>query len=1551
MQTYGNKIWNDATDNDNKTVVKLKEKDLASLCRLLDNAGLNYYAYSSNGYSRLAFNSKDLEWFKRIVGKDLAEQLDYQLPSKPYHPNTRMNIFGTIEFRYIPHKKYFSGDPDLLLKMAEILTEKGIHFSGRIYTEKTAKLTISDENIDELHKIKDEISEKRSLKSHAVLALDQEDSIEAVRLHDELSARRSTIISRQTQTKNQNKATSASVEPKQMQHFHSIILQKNHFSHIKPYLNLYLDYSYQSDARKVILQSSSSLDDIKSAIAFAARHYEIIEELRQCGFDKTQINAIEEVIRAAAHQDVDITQYLNTDYSVDELNELSKPLIAYINANIIDRMSNVGNVVNNLADTIDLINDRLNERKFYENHEYNAAQKNAIAECVANGMSWDALQEIDESFSAEQIHTLADMFIKAIKGDIEPSSITDFVNSVKNTTLLEQMDFTYQLETLTDSMLDRHSDLMVMLKNNFDKNIDLRSFSDNYIDKFVTELPMPENEAFMLYYFSDEHHDSIVDYIYKKAYKETESLITIENFAKENDIPYSDNGNVDAEAEADIYAYDGSMSIEDFRKMQLLNMLAEIIDSDDDTPYKLIEAFDGAAMPGWEKGDNMPKLNRIKKALYDILGDEDKTEKVFACIAKNKYNVSFEKEILFSQADLARFIAEHTLSSDEWEDMAYPLFENGFLNNNRPHDTGYFGYNLSEPELYALAERYHNGEDIRREIALGLLSESKNANIEFVFEDGKISDRTFYYTENDRNSLHLERIENGYICTFEGTESFVPFEEIGQAFIDRIHDEFEDLTYWAVLDYIKDDIPDISDDTIKQLIAAFDGAAMPGWEKGDNTPKLNRIKKALYDILGDEDKTEKAFSCIAKHKYNVSFESERKTNSLEFYFGEEKNSEWFTESDLLYDFVQKNPDCSFALGNAIAQYLDEKQHSERNVSELKAGWYKKTNFTISAIINNEGFNYSGRFDIGDGKDDGGGSLIDHIRTHNEGILKYTQYPFNQPEYKENAQKTLDIFVPFLEAHSELTAEEQRIFDDFKTNNPIRTREDVEKAQVKYQIYQLSADDKYHGIRFEGMEQLKKDGVQLNHDDYELVYEGEVGEFRGNATLEALFAQYNNDRPEDFRGHSLSVSDVIVISVDGKDTAYFCDSFGFTEMPEFFREKELVQEKPESAKVSDLAVGDTIMYEGKRREIEEISTDRIKMKDLDAPDYGGILLGTSDVLAYDGWQQDMEEKGFEIISKGGQQAEKAELEDRGPVSLRKVGDFYEMFGKDAEIGAEVLDLHMISKHGEPMVGFPDIKKDEFSEKLKRAGYSVVTDEQSALLNAAASAEEEAQISGLAKDDFTITDNSLGEGGAKAKFKANIEAIKCLKALESEHRPTTSEEKEILSKYVGWGGISQAFDSENKCWSNEYKQLKELLTDDEFTAACESTLNSFYTSPIVIDSIYSALRQFGYNGGNLLEPSCGVGNFFGRMPEDLRSLSNLYGVEIDSLTGRIAKAIYNTANIQIKGFEKTDFQDGCFDVAVGNVPFGDLVFRDQEYKTSKLHDYFFAKTLDNASVNYG
>lgn len=762
------------------------------------------------------------------------------------------------------------------------------------------------------------------------------------------------------------------------------------------------------------------------------------------------------------------------------------------------------------------------------------------------------------------------------------------------------------------------------------------------------------------------------------------------------------------------------------------------IDSIDETfTAEDIQAYDEILHNALQESDVADFLTAHKQAVID---------------RENAERVPTEEEVLFPKADLAKFLAERTLSSDEWEDMAYPLFDSGYLDKHKPNDKAAFGYHLSEPALYDLAQRYHDGEDIRRELALGLLEGSGAADIEFIFEQGEISDRTYYYAENLRHSLHTERTEDGFKCSFGGMERFVSFEEIGQAFIDRIHEEFDDLAFWWVRDDLQEAVPDISDERISDLLTAFDGAAMADWEKGDNRSKLNRIKKALYDILGDEVQTENAFAIIAKKKYNVTFEPERKPDSLEFQFGYSKdgNDRWFTESGLLSDFAEEHGEISFALANALMEYLDDKQHKERMIPDLNAGYYKKTNFEIRAVVDGQEFNFSNRFDIGDGKGSGGGSLIDHIRTICENAVASTNYPYNTPESKETPRNMLNVLVPYLEFHSALTAEEQKILDDFKEKNPIRTIDDVEKAQGKFQIYQLPSGDEYHGVRFESMDRLKADGVQLNKDDYALVYEGEVGEFRGNATLEALYTQFNIDHPEDFRGHSLSVSDVIVISVDGKDTAYFCDSFGFTEMPEFFREKELVQEKPETAKVSDLAVGDIIMYDGARREVEKISDKSISLKDLDAPNYGGILLGTSDVLAYDGWQQDMEEKGFEILSKAEKPAveapEKAEPEDKGSVSLCKVGDFYEMYGKNAEIGAEVLGLRMLSKNGSPMVGFPDHVKDEYSAKLREAGYTVLI-EQAFELNPPKREAEKLQTLQQVVDKFFGTDceSAETEGG--------------------------------------------------------------------------------------------------------------------------------------------------------------------------------------------------------------
>ena len=212
------------------------------------------------------------------------------------------------------------------------------------------------------------------------------------------------------------------------------------------------------------------------------------------------------------------------------------------------------------------------------------------------------------------------------------------------------------------------------------------------------------------------------------------------------------------------------------------------------------------------------------------------------------------------------------------------------------------------------------------------------------------------------------------------------------------------------------------------------------------------------------------------------------------------------------------------------------------------------------------------------------------------------------------------------------------------------------------------------------------------------------------------------------------------------------------------------------------------------------------------------------------------------------------------------------------------------------------------------------------------------------NFRITDAHLGEGGPKAKFQANIEAIKLLKYLEETTGQATPEQQEVLSRYVGWGGLADAFDPEKPAWASEYAQLKELLTPEEYAAARSSTLNAHYTSPTVIQSIYEAVGRMGFETGNILEPSMGVGNFFGMLPEEMRN-SRLYGVELDPVSGRIARQLYPKADITVGGFETTDRRD-FFDLAIGNVPFGQYQVNDKAYNklNFSIHNYFFAKALD-------
>lgn len=838
---------------------------------------------------------------------------------------------------------------------------------------------------------------------------------------------------------------------------------------------------------------------------------------------------------------------------------------------------------------------------------------------------------------------------------------------------------------------------------------------------------------------------------------------------------------------------------------------------------------------------------------------------------------------------------------------------------------------------------------------------------------------------------------------------------------------------------------------------------------------------------------------IAQREELASFEEiynpendEKPEKSLSFHFGD-KDSEWFTESDLLYDFVQKNPNMSFAIANAIIEYLDEKQHSERNIPELHAGWYKKTDFTVTTKINGQEFTHSGRFDIGDGAGTGGGTLIDHIEQFAKGALAQG-FPYNSEDDRESLNYLLDSVVPFLKKNAELTAEEINIFNRFKDDNPVRTSADVEiteppaiadfraKTEENFKFYNFKPVEIENivkdfvqrvfeengvtaeiqgaavtGSRSRGLENADSDidvVIEIDSDlkeyalfniihDEELTLEGytidinpikadETGTLESYLpTAEAYLAEKAQHMKEPEQKSNLPTFDVYIYDKEsGANSPMQCQAKNADEAmkmaDEYIRrwhlieaeitdvqlvesEKEIKKDEPiAETEVND----DTPLFD--ESVIAEAGLGFVPDKELEAfgndtQDYEQLTLfgepepinksaptQTVTPIQYGEPVADVnrfEELHKEIMRGSGFEDGKFRIADFFQEHSPNNKEFADFLKNEYGTGGHTSDGNIFSvNHDSKGIQFTlrstdggiseetfdfswtdaakltadlimhdkyitqdDIDRRISSAKFKIEHFNPEYDSMDTVVKARAILEKyggeeekndsEPEVKADEKSqNFTITDDKLGEGGAKTKFRNNLLAIQTLKQIEIEDRCATSEEQEILSKYVGWGGLAQAFDSNNEQWGKEFSQLFNALTPKEYEDARKSVLDSFFTSPAIIDGIYEALEKFGFSGGNLLEPSCGVGNFLGKMPSEMAEHTHIYGVEIDSISGRIAKQLYPDADIQVTGFENTNFQNGSFDIAVGNVPFGDLNFPDKQYGTTKLHDFFFAQTLD-------
>ena len=636
---------------------------------------------------------------------------------------------------------------------------------------------------------------------------------------------------------------------------------------------------------------------------------------------------------------------------------------------------------------------------------------------------------------------------------------------------------------------------------------------------------------------------------------------------------------------------------------------------------------------------------------------------------------------------------------------------------------------------------------------------------------------------------------------------------------------------------------------------------------------------------------------VITEKQETETLTEEKPDSITFSIG-------FSEHPAFYDrqLNDRFTDLSFALGNKLLGVLDEKQHREREDEGKQVGWYHKTDFEISAVVGGEDFHYEGRFDIGDGE----GDLIAHIKNFYDYCLS-PDCPFI-PEWKRQGEdyyreqmETLrfgrDVFIPFLEQHTELTPEDEKLLAEIMATEADWNR----KAEDKEQDSDLQPEviARYKSDNESIAIVQAPNGKYFNHYGYDEDNGSFVSSAGGFDTFEEAEKTLYAHRP------------TAVEMEEEKDTPHY------------------TVEQTSDAFADPFIIRDNTVPEG--RDGQYYDVDGIYQTfetEEEAQEYADTLNSAEHIV--------------KLFAAKDAEREAEQKQDNSDLIGREVTIDNRRYLIES-IGEISGDVSMRDITFQNNVGFP-------INRVEKVGYVRRLLEQAEKeLPPEEKTEAPVKYSVPAYSDnrhnYHITDDALGVGGAKEKFRNNMAAVNLLHELQLENRLATPEEQETLAKYVGWGGLSMAFDENNAAWAEEFKELYASLSPEEYRAAKESTLTAFYTPPVVIKAMYEALDRLGFLQGNILEPSCGTGNFFGLLPESMAG-SKLHGVEIDPLTGEIAKQLYQKAKIAVEGFEDTKLPDNHFDVVLGNVPFGEFKVDDSRYNAQKflIHDYFFAKALD-------
>ncbi len=1538
MVTYGNSFWNTATDNRYKSIISVQEDAYEKLKDAINNSGINYYAYVQNGAVRMTVDDKDINRLTQITG---TEKVNVQKSSKPYSPPDK-NLIGNTAYKTIPKKTYFSADRDTALKMAEIMNNNGIKFSGRIYENGKATLTVSESDFEAVKDINRSVIEMRK----QFVKQDTERSNDG------------NIIGNTPYAEIKNR------------HFFVSGLKPDNYFEIREFMeNQSIPYSGLIRDNKVMFTvNKEDAAEFSRTLLSAHTRQLIVNDLKnENNLSDHQISRIQDVIdlAAASAGPFFLNSYYKADYSDTQLDYISERMRTFLSYSETERTLDKDGVYSALLDARNYCDTMVAIGGILEGKDYNQEQADAILDAFNSGLSETALDRLDNTFNPDNIKKYSELFLA---GNIEElySFLDQHSNEINEEEISEPL-FEEPEEAVSEPVIttDEPSDQIVESEETVQETIPETSENPPHrrytsVTDLLENIHEVSDASFVRPEFSDGRQ-----FLVSEEKPERNPLNAVHT------VLLSINERVSPE-EALHIINDVSPST------KIVAVYAEIMDADRER---------SAAKPGHSLVRRLNPSEFASLLDYTRRASAENNHDYNRVISEADYIMNFRNNAhdtlveYMNNPEFMPAVIDRMFARDELQDIAdeFKTSEDYVKTAKKYLDSGSYAITVPGTETPEDSSFYPVG-----------YSEFVEARDTFTGMSFTAGDFTVEYTWKElsellaRTASDFERHENAWTelrQAYSGTYDAENDRKIRQAFINAKGDAempeqvrkflqgFENVLAGRNAKHADTDLMNGSPFVNRFGSPAYINSLMDG-KLGEFIDKVNAELAPDEPVLDSSEITEPEITAPEQEAQPVQESEEISEPAVSPEASEEISDEEsilpFESNDISINFTVITDDN----GNryVIDDYIDEYNRNSYDFREMipeLENMYGDHEFEIEY------------YSIGYGESEYPSSeQLEYIKEHLDEVLE-------KCDQLESYSWNIDMDEPPEEEEPELTPEEEHKVSIALSEENMTEPDDKSKTvsePKKFSIYQLNEESRSGlFVRYADNKDMK-----LNKDNYNLIYQTDTSGFQEhsdiNGTLDEIYYRFNVTRPVDFKGHSLSVSDVVVFEEENK--AYYVDSFGFQEMPEFFREKE-IERLPEAViEKYDLEIDfnnimsviletEILTYEGGLdsdgherkdnyshdiettkfyleegqllREDKEYLTTPVTLQDAvdEISDFLDRSLTDSDMNAFirekDGSTTYLSaNRLYEEALQKQNESEKTSAEPEvSPVGTGEPAQEPEV----SPLGTEEVTA--------PSYEQPSLFDDVTTEEIKPENPKIkISGEHFTEIPLDTENHEETPADELQENsrNYVITDDTLGEGGPKEKFHNNINAIKTLKQLESENRTATQEEKDILAQYVGWGGLAKAFDKNDSSWANEFMELQELLTPEEYSSARASTLDAFYTSPAIIEGIYTALDNFGFKGGNILEPACGTGNFIGCMPDEMKNNSQIYGVELDSISARIAQKLYEDAVIQNKGFEKTKFQDGSFDVAVGNVPFGDFNLDYKKEIPMKIHDFFFMQSLD-------